>query len=51
MEREILIIFLALGNNKSGKHNTVQARMLDVEFLIDELNRKMTTGSGANNSQ
>lgn len=38
-------------NNKSGKHNTVQARMLDVEFLIDELNRKMTTGSGANNSQ
>ncbi len=42
---------LALGNRGGvGKHNTVQARMLDVEFLIDELNRKMTTGGQGTNS-
>lgn len=28
--------------NNKNKHNTVQARMLDVEFLIDELNKKMS---------
>lgn len=31
--------------NSKSKHNTVQARMLDVEFLIDELNKKMSASA------
>jgi len=35
--------------NNKAKNNTVQARMLDVEYLIDELNKKMSSSSLNNN--
>jgi len=42
-----VLIHCIVVNNK-GKHNTVQARMLDVEYLIDELNKKMSSSLNSN---